>query len=198
MFKGLAAALAVSLLCAGQALASPIFYATEHLGGDTWRYDYTLGNQTGAPIESFRIYFDFGLYEFELTEVELFPGFTALEVDPGSYAGPANWDIYVAPTDEIFGVPLDGYFDALALGAPHAPGALLGGFSIVFSFLGAGAPGSQYFELLDAFGTNVLGSGFTQRMAIVDVPEPGSAGLLALGLLAAWRFRIRAVHTRMT
>lgn len=196
MSKSIVAALAAGLLWAGQALASPIFYEVEHLGGDTWRYHYTLGNQTGTPIESFRIYFDHGLYEFELTEVEIFPGFTALEVDPDTYAGPADWDIYVAPTDEIFGLPLDGYFDALALFDAHAPGALLGGFSIIFSFLGAGTPGSQFFELLDAFGTTVLGTGFTEPLAVVGVPEPGTLGLLALGLLAGWRCRSRAPGAR--
>ena len=196
MFKSFLAAVAASLLWVGQAAASPIFYEVEHLGGDTWRYHYTLGNQTGTPIESFRIYFDYGLYEFELTEVEIFPGFTALEVDPATYAGPGDWDVYVAPTDEIFGLPLDGWFDALALGAPHAPGALLGGFSIVFSFLGAGAPGSQFVELLDAFGETVLGSGFTEPLAVVGVPEPGTLGLLALGLLAGMHRRARAQGSR--
>lgn len=195
----IAAMLAAALLWSAQAAASPIFYEVQSLGGDQWRYSYTVGNGTGAPIESFRIYFQFGLFEFQLTEVELFPGFFAEEVDPDSYSGPAGWEVFVAPPDSILGVNENGFFDALAEVNALAPDELLGGFSIDFQFLGANSPGSQFFELLDALGTTVLGSGFTQPMTAIDVPEPGTLGLLAAGLLFGWRRRAtRAMTSAVT
>lgn len=188
MRKSIVAAVAAGVLLAGQALASPIFYEVESLGGDRWRYSYTVGNETADPIESFRIYFDYGLYEFALVEVD-FDGFPALEVDPADYSAPADWGVFVAPPDEIFGPELDGFYDAFFLDAPLSIGSLLAGFTVDFRYLGTGSPGSQFFELLDADGLVVLGSGFTQRMAAVGVPEPGSLGLLgaALLLMSGWR-----------
>jgi hypothetical protein len=200
MNRRISAVLAAGVLWSAQAVASPILYEVESLGGDAWRYTYTVGNDTSAPIESFRIYFDYGLYEFDLVEVEPFPGFVAEEVDPETYAGPADWDVWVAPTDNILGEEFDGFYDALALGDPIAPmdftypiatAELLSGFSVAFRYLGSGTPGSQFFELLDAFGTEVRGTGFTEPMR-VTVSEPGTPLLLAVGLLMAGWSRARS------
>lgn len=191
MFKSVVAAVAAGALWAGQALASPIFYEVENLGGDRWRYSYTVGNETSDPIESFRIYFDFGLYEFALVEVEV-DGIPAFAVDPADYSAPSGWDVFVAPTDEIFGLELDGFYDAWFLDMPLAPGSLLAGFRVDFRYVGEGMPGSQFFELLDEFGLEVLGSGFTRPLAAVGVREPGTLGLLVLGLLAGMHRRARA------
>lgn len=199
MNRRIFAVLATGILWTAQAGASPIFYQVESLGEDAWRYTYTVGNETSTPIESFRIYFEYGTYEFDLVEVEPFPGFVAEEVDPDTYGGPVDWDVWVAPPDNILGVAEDGFYDALALGDAIAPmdfsypiatADLLSGFSIAFRYLGTGAPGSQFFELLDPFGTDVLGTGFTRPLQ-ATVPEPGTAVLLAMGLLMAGWSRAR-------
>lgn len=186
MNRRICAVLAAGVLWTAQAVASPIFYEVESLGDGAWRYAYAVGNDTGAPIESFRIYFEYGLYEFDLIGVEPFR-----EVDTGTYAAPADWEAWVAPPDSILGEELDGFYDAFAWVDPIAPAGLLSGFNVSFSYLGGGTPGSQFFELLDFFGTDVLGSGFTQRTPVVAVSEPGTPALLAVGLLVAGWYRRR-------
>lgn len=168
------------------ASADPIYYEAENLGGNTWRYDYTVANDTGAPIDWFTIFFDPLAYAFEM----LAPAF--FEVDPSIVGNPDGWDILVAAPDPFFpGSPDDqsGFYDGFALFAPPiAPGESLGGFSIEFEWLGAGTPGSQPFTL----GGLGLGEGparFTEPFPTVSVSEPGTLLLLATGLAALARRR---------
>lgn len=165
------------------AWSDPIFYEVDDLGdGDatTWQYNYTVGNQTGGDIDWFTIFFDPLLYVFDLTVTP--DGFE--EVDPNIFDGPADWDVFVAPPDEFFGVLEYGFYDGFALGDFIVPGELVGGFSIVFTWLGDPdtAPGSQPFTL---FGDGLPDNPtlFTQQM-VVAVPEPGTLTLFCIGLLA--------------
>lgn len=171
----------LALLMLMPAHSNPIFYEVENLGGSTWQYTYTVGNETGTPIDQFTIFFDPNLYAFDLIAG---PG--GLQVDPAIYAGPAGWDIFVAPPDPLFPGPADdqfGFYDGLGLGTDVAPGELLSGFTIEFTWLGSGAPGSQPFtlfgdDLLDEFNDNF----FTQPL-VQPIPGPATLLLLIPGLL---------------
>lgn len=174
------------------ASADPIFYDVENIGGDTWQYTYTVGNETGGIIDWFTIFFDPLLYAFDLTTDA--DGFE--EVDPNIASGPDGWDIFVAPPDFFFPGSADnsdGFFDACGFLDDFLPcfgdafvdtGQLVGGFSIAFDWLGGPGttPGSQPFTLYgDGLPTNP--TSFTQLMTPVSVPEPGSFALLLTGLM---------------
>jgi hypothetical protein len=122
--------------------AAVITYEVTSLGGNDWRYDYTVENDGSASIEQFTVYFDFGL-------------FSNLAVA----ASPMDWDSIVVDPD--VNIPADGFFDSVALVSGLAPGASLSGFSVTFTFLGSGAPGSQPFDIVDPANFEVLSSGRT-------------------------------------
>ena len=164
--------LAAAALCAftGSANAAFIQYATTDLGGGSWQYDYTVGQdaEEGFDIEQFTVFFDLGLYSDLLVE-----------------GSPLDWDgLEVQPDPEL---PDDGFADWLALGFGIAPGSSLSGFSVAFTWLGQGTPGAQRFDIIDPISFEALRSGVT-----TPVPEPGTLGLLGLGMAGmAWVRRRR-------
>lgn len=166
MARTLIASIVVLLFTTQYAWSSAITFHATDIGGGSWRYDYTLVNDSLAvPVEEFTIFFDVGLYE-----------------NLRSPAGPAPWDLLLVEPDP--GLPDDGWFDGLVFDIADAlaPGASLAGFSVEFDFLGTGTPGRQNFEFLTA-DLELLGSGLTTRPG-ASVPEPASVGLIAAGLLA--------------
>jgi len=146
--------------------ANTIFFTVDNLGGNAWEYNYTLSH-TGAAgdptLEAFSIFFDLGLYE-------------NLSVS----GSPADWDSIVFQPDP--GLPDDGIFDSFALVVGIDPGEIVAGFSVIFDFLGVGAPGEQFFEFYDPFDFSVIADGITELQA-VSVPEPASLSLFAAGLM---------------
>lgn len=177
LLKKMAARAAVaSLLALGLFLpcawATTIGYHSVHLGGTQWRNDYTVTNDTLAvPIEEFTIFFDNGLY--------------ATLVDASTASG---WDILVIQPDGA--IPAAGFMDALALAGGIAPGASLGGFSIIFDYLGTGTPPPQAFSIVDPVTFAQIDGGFTTRPGIV--PAPSTPWLMLAGLIALLRVRRRA------
>lgn len=158
--------LAASL--AAPARAGVITYDLTSLGGDQWRYDYAVTNDTlAAPLAWFTVFFPLGDYD-----------------SLGSLAAtaPSGWDAFVAQPDPL--LPDDGFLDVSTTGPGIAPGETLGGFSIDFRWLGAGTPGSQPFDFIGLDPADPLQSGMTTPRAPTSVPEPGTLPLLALGLLA--------------
>lgn len=158
------AALAVMLcMFAASARATTVTYETAHLGGTQWRYDYTVSNDTLAvAIEEFTLFFSHTAYANLL-------GATA----------PAGWDPLVIAPDAA--IPAAGYFDALALAGGIAPGAALGGFSLIVDYLGSGTPPAQAFSVVDPVSFAELDSGVTT--AVSAVPMPPSAALMLAGLM---------------
>lgn len=157
------------ILVVGASHASTVQYAVNNITGNTWQYDYTVINDSlTADIEEVTIYFDLGVFAN-----------LNLPVAPG------GWDALVIQPDPA--LPDDGFYDALALGPAIAPGDQLGGFSVQFDYLGAGTPGSQFFEIVNPQDfSNPLDTGFTTL-----VPLPASLWLFCAGLL-----QLFALHTK--
>ena len=165
------AALAV-ILCAPAANAALIEFTATSLGDNSWRYDYSVTNDTLAdPLGYFVIDFDLDLYS-----------------NLRDQSGPLGWDILLLQPDPL--IPAGGVFDALALDGGIALGTTLSGFALTFDFLGAGAPGSQPFTVLN-FGTfEPVESGVATDVR--SVPEPGTWSLMLPALLLlAFRRRAR-------
>ena len=155
--------LVTSLFCMSRlGYATSVFYETTNLGANRWEYNYSVTNDTlGSAIDEFTLFFDYGLYE-NLTVTTPVAGWDELTFDPAL----------------IFGSPEPGIYDALALGVGIAQGETISGFSVSFDWLGAGIPGSQYFEVVDATTWELLDSGVASV-----VPIPSAMILMASGLL---------------
>jgi hypothetical protein len=178
-FRSRASVLAAALLLSATARAGVIEYDITNVGGSNWRYDYTVTNdELAGGMWEFTIWFALGLYE-------------SLSVA----ASPASWDSLVVQPDP--NLPADGFFDSVSLDLPLARNASVGGFSVLFTWLGTGTPGSQPFDFVNPETFVSIDSGVTRLRVIPDpdpdptpVPEP-AIGLLLAASLAATTFAAR-------
>lgn len=159
--RWLAAASAV-LVCSSSAVASLIVkYQTTSLGGDQWRYAYTLqGDGPAGGVDGVTIYFASAAYALLTNAV-----------------APSDWDPLVVQPDT--GLPADGFLDLLHLAGPLSGILTPVSFDLDFKYLGIGAPGAQRFELYNASPFSVVFSGQTES---ASVPEPSGSALVALAL----------------
>ncbi|MDX1391714.1 MAG: hypothetical protein R3241_05005 [Rheinheimera sp.] len=143
-------------------ITTDIFYVSD----DIWEYHYTIENDTALTIEQFALYFPSDTYQ-NLLDISTQPDWDILLVQPGA----------LFPED-------DGIFDALALVQGIAPGEILSGFAVRFSFIGDGDFGAQLFEVYDPISFETIDSGQTPAIAApTQVAAPAVWGLLALGVL---------------
>jgi hypothetical protein len=161
--------LALSVQTAGATL---IEYELTPTGGNNYRYEYTVTNDgtlgAGVALEWFAILFDPALYD----ETSL----TIVTADPPA----ADWDELILGS----GLLIDAAYDVFALGGGIADGGSVAGFAVEFTWLGAGMPSAQGFEIYDPVSFNVVETGST-RATVTSVPEPGTPGLLFLATIAA-------------
>jgi hypothetical protein len=133
-------------------------------GGARWQYTYVVSGRVFQDDQGFVVYFDHSLYDNLSVGV----------------ANPPDWDALVE--QPIAALLSPGFYDALALVDDPS---LLGPFEVSFDWLGAGAPGSQPFEVYELLsGTltpRAIESGRTRPAA---VPEPSFLLLTTIGGVA--------------
>lgn len=152
------------------------------LGGNSWRYDYTITNSTPSlAFDEVTIYFDHTKYS-NLRQA----------------AVPSGWDPFVAQPDT--GIPADGYFDVLNLGMPLAAGEVVSGFSITFDLFASAAPAGQPFDVLDSSTFELINSGMVVLTSTSPVPEPGALTmmLMGMGLVCIAQRRARTSRSQIT
>jgi hypothetical protein len=173
---------ALLLLLAHSAFAAvSIQYTIVPVGGNVYRYVYSITNNaaTGsAAIQLFDILFDTSLYQESSLQI----------VTPAPLH--TQWSeqlLSSAPS-----VPAA--YDALSLTGGIAAGSTVTGFSVQFTWLGTGNPGSQPFQVFDPNTFAVLQSGVTSTLP-VGVPAASTLTLFLLGvglsLAAAFQMRER-------
>ncbi len=151
--------MAAALCTATWAQAVEVDYSLSALGGDLWRYTYTLDHTAGGvDFDEFTVYFD-------LPDT----------VEIVAFSAPSGWDALIVQPDTD--LPAPGFFDALHLGGLVASGSVVSGFSVDFRQSVGVTPGAQTFELVRSEPFAVVGGGITS-----PVPEPGVYALLLLGL----------------
>ena len=154
--------------------AAQILYDLTSLGGDQYRYTYTVTNNgsTGGAVELFDIFFDPSVYD----ETSL----TIVTPDPPA----SGWDQLILGS----GIALPAAYDSLSLSGGIPTLATESGFAVEFRWLSEGTPGTQDFAIYDPVTFAVLESGTT---TVVPVPTalPLFAGALVslLGIRASAR-----------
>lgn len=152
--------------------AAKITYDLASLGGDDFRYEYTVENDgslgAGVAVELIDIDFDTGLYQEASLSI----------VTPAALS--SEWDEIILGS----GPSVPAVYDLFALAGGIADSESTGGFAVEFTWLGgAEGPGNQTFQIFDPITFALLETGTT-----TVVPVPGALILLFSGLLGLGAF----------
>jgi hypothetical protein len=158
-------ALGIVAFSASEAQAIAIQFDTKNVTGDVWQYDYFITGFSFDDSQALLIDFDSYLYA-DLQDTPPPPN--------------ADWSTQTFPTS----VPTPGVVGDLVPGSfvavPLVNGASLADpFTVTFTWLGTGTPGSQAFTVYDADFVPIV-TGQTS-----PVPEPATLGLMAIGIAVA-------------
>lgn len=168
---GLAAAF---LFISAQANAAEMTSSFASLGGKLWSVDLAVVNDGSPPaVSGFTVYFADTLYADLLLT-----------------ASPASWDSLVIQPDP--GLASEGFLDSFMLdrSQPLTNGQSQGGFSVQFSYAGAGSPTALRFEIVDE-SYNVLYAGQTVPAGPVPEPTPALMTMVGIGITGLWARRQR-------
>lgn len=177
----LSALLATLSLFSVNSFATVIEYELTSLGGNEYRYDYSVTNDTlSGDIELFDIYFDPTLYNE-----------TSLNVVSSASIN-AGWSESILTSAPGF----DALYDAYSFGGGISAGDTLSGFSIEFEWLGIGGPGAQLFDVYDALTFALLDTG-TTTLRTNAVPAPPTVWLLLAGILALLGKKLGSSNNRI-
>jgi hypothetical protein len=181
LFKSCGFCAAIILLLSIQAPASTVLmsYDVTGLGGNVYRYDYSIYNNgtlgAGVPILLFDVLFDPAIYQESSLSI----------VTPSSLQ--AQWSELLLASAP--GVPA--LYDVMALNGGIPDGSTVSGFAVQFAWLGQGDPGFQPFKIYSPDDYVLLQSGDTVN---TGVPEPSVFCVLGISLAyGAWKIRRRRV-----
>jgi hypothetical protein len=164
------------LLAAAQTAAAAISiqYTVVPVGGNVYRYVYSLTNSAGSPaVQLFDILFDTSQYQESSLTIVTPPPLNAQWQQQILHS--------VAPS-------IPAAYDALSLSGGIPAGSTVTGFAVQFTWLGTGTPGPQPFQVFDSSTFALLQSGTTAAAAqVVGVPgaSPFSLGILGIALAIA-------------
>ena len=168
-------AIGSTLMPLSMAHAVVVDYVATSLGGNAWRYDYTVTNTTPSiGFDELTVYFDVGKYG-----------------QLSAAIAPTGWDPIAVQPDP--GIPASGFYDVLSLSGHIGDDATVSGLSVTFAYLAAGSPGAQPFELLDAAGFAVVYAGMTTPASAVPEPERWLAMLFGVTFILASLRRRRSI-----
>lgn len=142
----------------------PVVYSLVNLGGGQYQYDYSIYNNgtlgAGVAVQLFDVAFDPALYGglSIVTPNPLASQWTE-QIFPAVGASPADFDVS-SPTNG--GIPVSG---------------TVTGFAVDFTWLGAGQPGSQAFQVFDPNSFAQLQSGNT--VTTISLPNFQQGGTAA-------------------